>query len=443
MFEREVEAFITRNNLFTKEDKILAGVSGGADSMAMALTLKILGYNFAIAHCDFKLRGPESDADREYVKEWAKKNCIEFHTISFDTTQEAAKNGESIQIAARRLRYNWFEELCQCHGYTKIAIAHNQDDTIETFFINMLRGTGIRGFMGIAAKAGQIARPLLAMPRYRIEEYVEQKALAYRTDSTNLSDKYLRNNLRHNIIPLLKNISPAFAETMVSNMENAERTVEYMDIITDIISSNAMDGCTINLSLLQAYGHARTTILYEIIKKQGFNFSDARSIIDCYDAHKSGRKFLCSNYIALLNRDHLIVEPIKPSNNSEAKWLNSGESVQYMDKIFSVKIVDRTQIKSLKVAPNTLLADSAKLEFPLCLTTVAKGDSFVALGMKGRKKVSDILIDQKLSLTQKSKQVVVRSKEDILWLVGVRVAEKFKISDQTLHVAIITYIDIT
>ena len=439
MLLAKFKAYIERERLFSADDQIIAGVSGGIDSMVMLRLLFECGYRIAVAHCNFSLRGEESDGDEQLVEETAKQYNIPLYSVRFNTHKEAEKQGESIQMAARRLRYEWFEELADKYGYNKIAIAHNNDDTIETFFINLIRGTGIRGLNGIPVTNGKIVRPLIFAPRNEIEEYACNNCIAYRDDSTNASDKYLRNKIRHNLIPRFKEIADGFNITMTDNLYHISNTATLLysfigKLKKEAISPQGTDCFTIDLNKLSGYTPS-DYLLFEIMRDWKFKYLTVQELSRCIEAKESGRQFLSSTHTALLDRKKIIIAPRKTSSfPKEQITITSEGTFTFGNFIFSFRIIPREKVSTLKTAPDTALVDADKAEFPLIIRHICYGGAFHPLGMKGTKKISDFLIDAKIPLTDKPYQTVVTHKGHIIWLTGFRLDECYKIVPETRRI---------
>ncbi|MES2286778.1 MAG: tRNA lysidine(34) synthetase TilS [Bacteroidota bacterium] len=458
---------IKKEKLFSTTEKVLLTVSGGIDSVLMCELFHKAGLNFGIAHCNFQLRNEESDEDETFVNTLAEKYNVPFHFIKFNTAVYAKKNKVSIQIAARDLRYQWFEEIRKEYDYNYVATAHHQDDSIETFFINLLRGTGISGLHGILPKHGAIIRPLLFTTKNEIESYAKKHKLKYREDSSNASDKYVRNKIRHHVTPVLKELNPGFENTFNKTI-NHLREVELIykkDIETKRSKIVKQEKNNILISIKQLKKlQAITTYLYEFLKPYNYNTSTVEEIISTLDG-ESGKQFFSNSHRLIKDRELLIIEPRKESQeirikkqetgikNQELRNKKQGSGLDTMDSEITVlknqKEIDldtlKLSFKSEVNSPDTEIQKSTsiayldleKLEFPLEIRKWQKGDVFYPFGMKGKKKLSDFFIDKKLSLNQKENAWLLTSKGKIAWVIGQRIDNRFKITDKTRKIYIV------
>lgn len=427
-----------KSQLFDFTDKILIGVSGGRDSMCLTYILHKCGYNIAIAHCNFSLRGEESDGDEALVRDFASKNNIPIHVVRFDTVFEAKSNGESIQIAARRLRYNWFAELSERFSYNVIAIAHNSDDCAETFFINLTRGTGIKGLRGIQYKRDNIVRPLMFATRAEITDFCNDNSVSFRDDSSNSSNKYLRNKIRHKIMPIFKELNSDFNSTMLVTTENVGHSYELLQFFISKLKQTALtwedNTCTIDLAEIKQTPTPSYT-LYEIIREWGFVHKQCEGIINADLEQKSGIEFYSKDFVILLNRGKLILNKMYdqihsyyPEQNTSINELGEFKFRNYrirLDLLFA------KHVKELKTAPNVALFDYDAITFPILVRRVKRGDEFVPFGMKGTKKVSDFMIDRKLSTIDKKKVLIWENNGQIIWVSPHRTSNNFKVTDKT------------
>ena len=434
----EFEKYVADNELFTHDDKILLTVSGGVDSMVLMSLTAAAGYRFGVAHCNFQLRGKESDEDELLVEHEAKRLGVEFFNKRFDTTAEMERTGESMEMAARRLRYAWFRELCDEHGYTVIAIAHHINDSIETFFINMLRGTGLRGLTGINNHVGRIVRPLMFTNRKEIHDYAVAHRIPFREDSSNRSTKYLRNKVRIGLIPMLKEITPQFTTIMRRNVSRLSQAQDFISSAMSIIKRDIIeqegDIRTIKVPSINP-SLPRNFVIYEILSEEyGFKGDVVDALCHALDSGSTGRRFYAREWVAVVDRGNIVVSPIAENDDCEVmverRTLRSyvGGSVLYY------QYCDIDFIDTLDQGENVALIDADKLKFPLRLRRWREGDWFQPLGMSGRKKISDYLIDKKVSMAQKSRQFVLLSGDDIVWVVGRRLDDRFAVTKRTERV---------
>ena len=423
---------IYKNNLFTKKSKILLAVSGGADSIFLLFVLKDLGYDIQIAHCNFNLRDVESDQDEQFVKDLADKYSIRCYVRSFDTLKFAEENKISIQMAARQLRYDWFEELLVENNFSCIATGHHQDDSIETFLINLIRGSGISGLCGIQMINNKIVRPLLSLKRNQIEYFLTKQNIKYRNDSSNSDIKYLRNNIRHQLIPLLKEINPKIQETISNeiNMLNGINNIfkEKVNDIRKSIMIKREELFIIKISDLLNISNLEV-ILYELLRP--FGSFQVKQIINSLRL-QSGKQFFSNTHYILIDRECLIISQKKETNNKEIKIFRTDHEIS---KPLYMKL---SETFDLSIVNDPLFAkfDLNKLTFPLLLRKWKNGDKFIPLGMNNFKKVSDFFVDEKYTLNEKKEQWILCSKENIIWIVGKRIDDRYKIASNTK----ITYI---
>ena len=442
MLIERFQEYVNRQNLFTRQDKILLTVSGGVDSMVLMSLCVNSGYNVGVAHCNFSLRGQESDEDEIMVQETARRYGIECYNKRFDTQGEIERTGESMEMAARRLRYEWFYELCDKHNYTVIAIAHHIDDSIETFFINMLRGTGLRGLTGISNRIGRVVRPLMFATRKEILDYALHKHITFREDSSNRSTKYLRNKIRLGLIPRLKEINPRFAFMMNQNVARLTATQQFIDSAIDNIFERAAriegDVCTIEVNKIVDV-RTRSFVIYEILSSRfGFKGDVVDTLCKALDNDSTGRRFYSRSHVAYIDRGNIVVARIEEQDPCEI-MVNKGQQRAYCgNSVLYFEVCDVDSLPTYNVADNIALLDAEKVTYPLTLRRWSDGDSFTPYGMNGSKKVSDYLIDRKVSMAEKSRQFVLLSDGEIAWLVGRRIAHQFRITDKTEWVLRIT-----
>lgn len=442
MLTERFQAYVRDNELFTREDKILLTVSGGVDSMVLMTLCFNCGYNVGVAHCNFQLRGQESDEDETMVLETARKYGIVCYNKRFDTVGEMELTGESMEMAARRLRYAWFHDLCREYGYTVIAIAHHIDDSIETFFINLLRGTGLRGLTGISNQVGHVVRPLMFATRREITEFALQKHIPFREDSSNRSTKYLRNKIRLGLIPRIREINPRFTFIMRRNIDRLEDAQRFIDAAIDnIFRTVVTESSGVYTLHVDRIGEQSTRefVIYEILNTHyGFRGDTVDALCRALDSGSSGKRFYSRNYTAVVDRGTVVVAPIDEGDPCEVTVEKGqhraycGNSALYFD------VCDVDSLATYSVPENVALMDADKVEYPLTLRRWHDGDAFTPFGMDGRKKVSDYLIDRKVPLPEKQRQFVLISGDRIAWLVGRRIDDAFRITDSTERVLRIT-----
>ena len=436
------ERYNARHALFSHDDKILLTVSGGVDSMVMLALFVEAGYNIGVAHCNFLLRGAESDEDEATVTAEAAKYGVPFYNKRFDTQAEMERTGESMEMAARRLRYAWFRELCDEHGYTVIAIAHHINDSIETFFINMLRGTGLRGLTGITNHVGRIVRPLMFATRKEIMDYALHKHIPYREDSSNKSTKYLRNKIRLGLTPRIREINPRFPFIMYRNIERLMAAQQFIDCAIDNIYEQVttFDGgiFTINVEKILNF-ESREFVIYEILNSRfGFKGDTVDSLCRALSQDNSGKRFYSRSHVAYVDRGNIVIEPIEDEDCCEVMVREGQQRAYCGNSALYFELCDVDSLTTYNVADNVALLDADKIKYPLVLRRWTEGDSFTPFGMNGRKKISDYLIDHKVSMPEKKRQFVMLSEGEIAWLIGRRIGDDFRITSKTERVLRIT-----
>ena len=427
--------YIERHALFTHDDKILLTVSGGVDSMVMLSLFAASGYNIGVAHCNFGLRGAESDEDEVVVAREAAKYGVVCYNKRFDTTGEMERTGESMEMAARRLRYAWFYELCDTYGYNVIAVAHHADDSIETFFINLLRGTGLKGLTGIHRQMGKVVRPLMFASRKELLEYAVANHIPFREDSTNRSTKYLRNKIRLGLIPMIREINPKFTALMRGNLYRLNDAQQFIEAavgkIRDIVTERHEGVDTIHTDRIDA-DFPRNFVIYTLLNTTyGFKGDVVDELCRALEQGQTGKRFYSREYVACIDRGNIAVSRIAECDDCETT-VEQGAMRSYCgNSVLYYEHTDIDNITDYSVPQDVALVDEDKLHYPLCLRRWREGDWFVPFGMTGRKKVSDYLIDHKVSVVEKSRQFVLVSGEDIVWLVGRRIDDRYRITDKT------------
>ena len=434
----KVERYIEKHKLLNSNDLYIIALSGGADSVALLLLLKNAHFNVHAAHCNFRLRGEESDRDEEFCVKLCKRLGVELHRAHFDTREYAELHKVSIEMAARELRYKWFEQLRQDIGAAGICVAHHRDDSVETVLLNLVRGTGLRGLTGIQPRNGYILRPLLCVSRVEIEAFLKEKGQKYVTDSTNLEADVQRNIVRLEVLPLLRKLNPAVAENIQRTAENLVEAQQVLNVaIAKINGSNIL-----NLSDIEIYDSSEY-LAFEWLKKYGFNGNQVRQILEA----ETGKVISSmTGYDVLKDRGRLIVEPalepFKPMRiPEEGTYVMGGSDAEFGGK--------NTKNKTLRVRkmpvyvskdPHIATLDATKVSFPLTVRRVEEGDWMQPYGMKGRKLLSDLMTDLKMTVFEKRRQlVVVDSQGVIVWAIGLRIADFVAVSDATTTVVEVAF----
>lgn len=413
-----------------KDKKLLLAVSGGIDSMVLMHLFQQLNYDIAIAHCNFQLRGKESDGDEMLVKEICQDGYIPYFIESFDTEKYSRDNKLSIQLAARKLRYDWFQELLSENQLDYLVTAHHLDDTIETFLINFIRGTGLEGLTGIPAENGKIIRPLLPFSREEIEHYATENKVQWREDSSNASDKYVRNKLRHNIVPTLKELNTGFLESFQNTLYHLQQAKSLVEDATHLVYERVVakseQQLKIDLELLLQYPNYKA-YLYQWLKEYGFTSWD--DIYDLVQA-QSGKQVFSETHILLKDRTILQLYPkIKLDEQTIYKIEKEQTNLNFPLNLSFSKAVNI----SLNVN-RIIFVDVDKVQFPLELRKWYKGDYFYPAGMNGKKKLSKYFKDEKYSLLDKENQWLLCSNDQIVWVIGKRADNRYIAHESTQQI---------
>lgn len=421
MLMKKVKEFIEKEDLFSKQDKILVALSGGADSVALTRILITLGYHCEAAHCNFALRGEESDRDEDFVRNFCRSLNIKCHSIHFETRRYAAQQSISIEMAARELRYNWFSKICEESDCQVVAVAHHKDDSVETMLLNLIRGTGINGLLGIRPKNGNVVRPLLCASRQEVVAYLHRMNQTYVTDSTNLEDEYTRNKIRLNILPLMEEINPSVKDGLV-------KTASYLNDISKVYQQaikESIDRIFITpekeISIEKLMNEpAPQALLFEVLSALGFNSTQVEEVYGSLNG-QPGKRFISSQWQVVKDRDLLLIEKVKTANDKP--------QIIFEEVLFTKEFV-------IPKDKNTACFDANKFKGVISIRKWEKGDYFIPFGMKGKKLVSDFMTDSKFSLLKKEQQWVLSCNDQIAWLIGERTDNRFRIDDSTQKVII-------
>lgn len=434
---QQFKTFIKTNALFTSKDKILLAVSGGKDSVLMAHLFKLAGYQFSIAHCNFNLRIDEAQRDESFVKLLAATLNVPFYVNHFETKKYALAQQISTQMAARDLRYQWFNTLSIKNGYSYIAVAHHQNDSIETILLNLTRGTGISGMHGILPKRENIIRPLLFLSRLQIDEIIEKENIDYVEDSSNKSTNYARNKIRLNVIPHLRELNPKLEQTFVENIERFAATEEVLlEVVKQlrekifIVEDDYVYLPIVAINSLKP----QKLLLFELLRPFNFSAIVINEILTNL-FKQSGTSFYSETHRATINRAHVLISPIKIYNADEHFLMHvADKSVTINNQQIALYKCD-----DLKIEPNANKAfvDFELLIFPLIIRFKQNSDKFMPLGMRNFKKVSDFFIDNKVPLPQKETiPIIVNGNGEIIWIAGFRQDNRYKVTTTTKKMAI-------
>lgn len=439
---KQFKKFISDNNMIMSGDRILLAVSGGIDSMVMAHLFFQLGNETGIAHCNFSLRAEESDDDEKLVKKFASDNNIPFYSTVFKTKEVAQEKGLSIQMAARDLRYEWFEEIRLKHNYDSVAVAHNLNDNIETLIINLTRGTGLSGLTGIRPVNNKIIRPILFATRKTIVDYCNSVGLAFREDKSNADVKYTRNKIRHLVIPVLKEINPSIETTL---NESAERFYELNEIISEFVSKlrteiteSKKNAITFNISKLRKYINNRS-VIYELFKPFNLTNAQLNDLLKIIIG-KTGGWISTGTHRIIKNRKDLIISG-EESGKKEKFIVKNITGLKNVPPIKSAEYITITD--SYEIPSETVIAcvNAEKLLFPVVIRKWEAGDFFYPLGMKQKKKLSDYFIDKKFSIIDKENIFILESDGKIVWIIGERLDNRFRITPSTKRALLIKAAD--
>lgn len=419
---------------------VLVALSGGADSVALLHALHKQGVHCVAAHCNFHLRGAESDRDERFVRSYCEQMGVECCVVHFDTIGHAKRRGISIEMAARELRYAWFEELLVSYKLPAVAVAHHADDNAETFLLNMTRGTGIKGLCGMKSVNGHVVRPMLGYSREYIELYCQANKLEYVTDSSNNSDEYTRNKLRHHVIPQLKEINPSFLKTMGENMSRLNSVYrvfrrQYETFVSEAIEEKENE-IRIDMSAICSICDF-DAFIFEYLHQYKFSIDSILNIVKCIEERRFGRVFTSDKYRLVVDRAALILTDKNRYYDDDEYKIGREETLinrPIFMRMHHIKLKDISKFE-LSRNPSLVHLDAEKVEYPLMLRRWRKGDTFTPLGMKGAKKLSDFFIDSKMSLTDKENVwLLVSASGEILWVVGQRISDKVKYTKATTEV---------
>jgi tRNA(Ile)-lysidine synthase len=429
----QLQSYIQQEHLFTAPQRLLLAVSGGQDSVVLVHLCVTAGFNVGIAHCNFRLRDEESDRDEQFVHQLAAQYKVPFYVQQFDTAEWAQKHRQSIQVAARELRYMWLEKMRQEEGYDYIATAHHMQDNVETLWMNISKGTGMAGLHGILPKQGKLVRPLLFATREEISAYAKEHGLEHVEDSSNATDKYTRNFFRHRVLPLLEEAYPQVVKNTGAGIQRfREAEMLYRQAIgvhrRNLLEQRKHEYFIPILKLKKA--EPLHTILYELLKPFQCTAAQTAQVADLLDS-EPGKWVATPTYRIVRDRKWLIITPQEPAVSAHFVIEEGQETVQLPEAQLLIKTCQPGQMSD---QPHIAYIDKQQLQFPLLLRKWKQGDYFYPLGMAKKKKLSRFFIDQKLSLPQKEKIWVLESHKKIVWIAGMRIDDRFRITPKTQEV---------
>jgi len=430
----KLEQHINHKLSFLKEKKLLIAISGGVDSVVLTHLLHALNFDVSLAHCNFNLRATESDKDEDFVKKIGETLHLKTFTTSFETKKYAGKNQLSTQVAARNLRYNWFQEIIQKHHFDFLLTAHHADDNLETFIINLTRGTGLEGLTGIPEVNQLIVRPLLIFSRDEIEKYAVQHQIKWREDLSNASSKYVRNKIRHEVIPILKEINPSLLESFQKTSDHLKESQQLIDESISDFKKKAvvtLENETLKIDIAKIIKTKNPkAYLYQLLKEFGFTeWNDVTHLLKA----QSGKEVVSKTHRLLKDRDFLLLTEIKKEVSTLAYQI--AENTSEITTPIHLTFDETTDITSSN--NNSIFVDLEKLVFPLTLRKWEHGDYFYPTGMQGKKKISKYFKDEKLSSLEKENTWLLCSNDAIVWVVGKRQDDRFiakKNTNAILHI---------
>jgi len=423
----KVQKFINENSLFDKDDSLLLGLSGGRDSVVLLHVLLKLGYQVTVAHCNFNLRGEESDAETLFVQKLCEKWGVACHVKYFDVVKEKKEVNKSIQLIARYLRYNWFDSFIQSSDVNKIVTAHQLDDQVETFFINLSRGTGLKGLLGIPNKRDEVVRPLLPITREQVTSYAEENNLEFKDDSSNEKDVYLRNKIRQHVVPEFTSINPSFHDSF-------SKTISHLNQIEVFWKNsyrtwlNKLTGDTdVHFVVQETLKNGEEGFLTYYLNEIGFSYSDVQKVSSKYQEHRNGMLIFSRSHQLLFNRGEWILS-VRTEEPAAAKYY-----LEETDVPISLFVKSRDYLRSMKipVSKNVEWIDECKVQGKLFIKRWEQGDVFFPLGMSNKKKLSDFFIDNKFSRRDKEQIWLLCDEKSIIWIVGSRLDNRYKVTDRT------------
>lgn len=427
---------INQHELCNPTGRVLLAVSGGLDSMVMLHLFKKADYSVAVAHCNFQLRGAEADEDERFVADACQSLDVPFYSKKFATKNYAQENRVSIQVAARDLRYAWFQQLMDDHGFEHLATAHHVNDSLETVLLKWIHGSSLESFAGIPVQNKKIIRPMLFATRTLLSDFASEKGIMWRSDSSNDSDDYQRNFIRNQVIPKLKEINPALESTFQHGLKKITGELEFLkeqleQWKKDHVHEKGGQVLIDKAALLNA--RFSDSLLWRVVREYGFNIDQCHDMMEAMHS-QPGKKFIGTSHLLTLDRNHLIISPYDEAYEAVTIRENNEAVVRGVWEIS----LEKTKSKEISTNSTIALLDAGKIKFPLTWRYWQPGDHFYPLGMENRKKLSDFLIDKKIPVADKNGISVVESAGEIIWVVGHRIDNRFKITSETQSVLKLT-----
>lgn len=427
----QFENFISTNHLFTKKSKLLLAISGGSDSVCLFYLLKKCGYQVSLAHCNYHLRGEDSNKDQAFVVKLAQKNQVHCHIKSFDSKEEQQALKTNLQLNARKMRYQWFNQLLSEFHYDFLLTAHHLNDNLETMLINQIRGTGISGLHGIPLSNNKIVRPLMSFTKIEIQEYITKNKIKYREDTSNLKSDYLRNKIRHKLYPDLKKIEPNIEHRF---NDTAQQLKEFECLFNEIFSIHSQkifqeknDKIELHYQLIQT--DYKVLFYYQLLKKYQFSYSQCHEVVKLEKA-MTGKKVMTKEYELIKHNQVFHLTKRNEIKNTEPLIIDKFGEFEYKESIYTLAKIKIKTLDELKKETLALCINGDNVTFPILIRPWEHGDQMMPLGMKNKKKVSDILINKKIPMNQKAETLVVISNEEIVAVLNPFIlAEPYKIKN--------------